>query len=101
MWAEGRSGYAGVRLGEKRMGLGLPGLRWLLWVSVVETRGPAWAEGSKTRSGQVFGWVKSGWEWAGPLCRASIVMAVGWAVDVFLSLHLPVVQLIVSLLSLK
>lgn len=31
-----------------------------------------------------------------PLCQASIVMAVAWAVDVFLSLHLPVVQLIVS-----
>jgi hypothetical protein len=38
---------------------------------------------------------------APPLCRASVVIAVGWPVDAFLSLNLPAVQLIVSLLSPK
>ena len=28
-----------------------------------------------------------------PLCRASIIIAVGWAVDIFLSFNLPVVEL--------
>ena len=37
----------------------------------------------------------------GSASRASIVMVVGWAVDVFLLLHLPVIQLTVSLLSLN